>query len=158
MSTFYDALKKAEAEHKKVRASTKEEMSNEVFSMSGGVSKPTLVLLIIGIIATAGIGIYRFNLAKSKSATVAKRNTIAATPVVAPAPAPALAPPKLPRAPGTYGLDGIIDAGDNSMAIINGKLLKPEQSIDHLMLKKISAKEVELLNTKDNSTVILKLN
>ena len=44
------------------------------------------------------------------------------------------------------------------MAIINGKLLKPGETIDSLVLKKVSPDQAELLNTRDNTTVILKLN
>ena len=87
------------------------------------------------------------------------------TAIVPPAPAatstPGVTAVKTPasalRAPGTYGLDGVIDAGTNSMAIVNGKLLKIGDTIDTLTLEKISPKEVELFNSKDNSTVVLKI-
>jgi hypothetical protein len=52
----------------------------------------------------------------------------------------------------------VFDAGLASMAVVNGRILKVDGQIDHLILKKISAKEVEMLNVNDNTTVILKLN
>jgi hypothetical protein len=148
---MYDALRKAEAERKKAGGNSA--------SKAGVSDNIKAVLLLIAVIAVFTIAIYRFN--GAKTALNATKPVIAQAVAVVPTPAKTAvvpAPLKPQRAPGTYGLDGIIDAGTDSMAVINGKLMKPEDSIDNLILKKISPKEVELLNTKDNSTVILKLN
>ncbi len=159
MSTMYDALRKAEAERKKAAGLTETSSlnSNDSIYNSDGGEKIKVLLLLIAVIAVFGIGIYRFITSKTisspkkpETAQVAAQASISTVTT--------LAPLKAQRTPGTYGLDGIIDAGDDSLAIINGKLMKPEQTIDHLILKKISPKQVELLNTKDNSTVILKIN
>jgi hypothetical protein len=61
------------------------------------------------------------------------------------------------RAPGTYGLDGVIYAGADSMAVINGKFLKTGAMIDHLVVKEIGQDSAVILNTKDDTVQTLKL-
>ena len=156
MSTMYDALRKAESERKKVSGVGETKIIIPSGNKGDASENTKIAFLVIALIAVAAIGGYRFNSAKMKMSKPVKTETKVTT-AAAPA-ASTLAPVKAERAPGTYGLDGVIDAGAGSMAIINGKLLKVDESIDQMVLKKISPKEVEMLNTKDSSTVILKLN
>ena len=166
MSTMYDALKKAEAERKKTAKAKLDDSvaeTKEPTNDSGG-ENIKILLLVIAIILFFGIAFFQFMAAK-RGSSVKKpvviqdvAQTSAGAQTAPPTPSTLLPPVKPQRAPGTYGLDGVVDAGSESMAIVNGKLLKVEGSIDHLILKKISLKEVELLNTKDNTTVVLKLN
>jgi hypothetical protein len=154
MSTMYDALRKAEAEHKKAAGLKDKEPEGKAYTAAQGIpdSAKTAVLLL-AVIIVFGIAFYRIKGLQASSKPVAAE-TAASNQVVV---ASSTTNPQQ-RAPGTYGLDGVINAGSNSMAIVNGKLLKVDGTIDSLVLKKISPKEVELLNTKDNSTVILRIN
>ena len=153
---MYDALRKAEAENKKAAGLDVKGPGNtnpEVF-----VDKPNnnmTIVLVIAVIAVFAIVFLRVKSLMGGPKPSTAIHTAMANTAQMPQ-APVSAPVKV-RAPGTYGLDGVIDAGDNSMAIINGKLLKVEGTIDALILKKITPKQVELLNTKDNSTVILNI-
>lgn len=149
MSTFYDALKKAEAEHKKTAPGPTNIVVGQPASGGGMSDTAKTAILAIAVVCVFGIAIYRF--VAAKAATESQSAKAHAAAVATPAPKPQ-------RPPGTYNLDGIVDAGDNSMAIINGKLLKAGESLDALILKKVSPDQAELLNTKDNSMVILKLN
>jgi hypothetical protein len=156
---MYDALRKAEEERKRSAGFVSETEVETVKSSRGGSmsDKTKISILLIAVVCVFGVAFYRFNAAKVQDQK-AKEDAKKKVALVAPAAVNReLNVVKPQRDPGTYGLDGIINSGEQSMAVVNGKLLKPEQSIDHLILKKISAKEVELLNTKDNSMVILKI-
>ena len=121
--------------------------------------KTKTILLLVAVVVIFGTLAFRVYSAKmhEKALQQAMFKKVKASEKAAAKSDAAVVPVKPQRAPGTYGLDGVIEAGDSSMAIVNGKLLKVEGTIDTLILKKISHKEVELLNTKDNSTVILKM-
>ncbi len=156
MSTMYEALRKAEAERKQAAGFMNSGTVKEDTGMAQnrGMSDNTkTILLLIAVICVFGIGIWRFNAAKSAAAP----KGLIVHPIAA-KPTQVLGPvsDKAVRAPGTYGVDGIIDAGMASMAVINGRLLKVEDKIDHLVVKVITAHSVELLNTKDNMTMTLK--
>jgi hypothetical protein len=158
---MYEALKKAEIERK--RAAGLEVKSPQAGNpaVDEGMSDSTkTTILLIAIVIVFGIAIFR--LFGDKITLMFKKPVVQAAAVTPPAhvPVPVAAAAPLANAqrlPGTYGLDGVIDAGANSMAIVNGKLLKVDDAIDDLILKKISPKEVELLNSKDNTTVTLKI-
>jgi hypothetical protein len=154
MSTMYEALRKAEAERKKAAGVVENSSVSEGVPVSLDTSEGIkIAALIAAIVVVFAIAFFRFNAAKGRMAP--NRPAVAAVTEAAVVP---LALAKGVRAPGTYGLDGVIDAGANSMAIINGKLLKVDGQIEHMILKKISPKEVEMLNTQDNTTLILKIN
>ena len=150
---MYDALKKAEAERKKAEGignNTSENVSPIPTVVISENNK--IIMLLIAVIVVFGITIYRINgfLSGTKNPTFTQKTNASQVPA---AQVPAQA--QVPLEP--YKLNGVIDAGENSMAIINGKFLKLEGTIDDLILKKISPKEVELLNSKDNSIVDLKI-
>lgn len=155
MSTLYDALKRAEAERKgdkgfsSRKASVKKSASP---TQDEGSDTIKIIVLLVLVICVFGFVFYRIKSLKQKSASAPANVQQKAAEV-----ATTLAPAKV-RAPGTYELDGIVEAGEGSMAVVNGKLLQLEGSIDHLVLKKILPKQVELLNTKDDSIVVLKIN
>lgn len=158
MSTMYDALKKAEAENKKAAGIQEKSPVGENFVAEGGIPENIkTAALAIAVLAVFAIVFFRIKGSWEAPRKPAVMQTALQTVNSSQASGPTDASIKPKRAPGTYGLDGVIDAGDNSMAIINGKLLKVDETIDDLILKKISPKEVELLNTKNNSTVILKI-
>jgi len=158
MSTMYDALKKAEAERKK--AAGPGSVLKDSKDGADMLKNNQVMILLIAVIIVSSIAFYRIKASIDQSKVMvpvqktivpqadmpAKSSTVQAAPMAEPQ-----------RAPGTYALDGIIEAGENSIAIINGKLIKLDGTIDDLVLKKISSKEADLLNTKDNSTVVLKI-
>ncbi|MBF0483402.1 MAG: hypothetical protein HQL25_01735 [Candidatus Omnitrophica bacterium] len=157
MSTMYEALKKAETDRKKEnKPSIKTQAAPESSLRNLAVA---LAVIFIGLV---GWNIYRYQTsAKAKKAALVKAEAIkhsteTAQPLAAIKPA-ANTIPAIKYLPGTYTLDGIIDAGTASMAVINGNVLKIEDKIEHFIVKKISSQEVELLNTNDNSPLILQL-
>ncbi len=158
MSTMYDALRKAEAERKKAAGldvkGPEKDNSVQVEGLPGNIKS---VALLVAVLVVFAVVFYQIKASLGGPKKTAVVQTAVNTVSTAQVPVTAAAPVKPKRAPGTYGLDGVIDAGENSMAIVNGKLLKIGGTIDYLVLKKIYPKEVELLNTKNNSTVILKI-
>jgi hypothetical protein len=116
---------------------------------SGMSESIKIVVLLIAVIAVFFLAYHRI-----KASMPVSQKAAVASVVVASVPVDAVVKPPVP----TYSLTGVIDAGDNSIAIINGKLLKIDGTIDNLMLKKIFPKEVELLNIKDNQSVFLRIN
>lgn len=153
MSTMYDALRKAEAEHKKAAGLGEKSPESGKPTVNAEMPQNTkTMVLLVAVIAVFVILFFRI-----KGLMGEQKKSVAVTAIKPQTPGAAAEPVKPPRAPGTYDLDGVIDAGDHSMAIINGKLVSLEGTIDNLVLKKISPKEAELLNTKDNSTVVLKI-
>ena len=151
MSTVYDALKKAEAERNKAAGVENKSPEGDTSFSGGGMPESTkIILLLVAVVLVFAFTLYRINgllFANNKPAAV---KTAASS--------PAAAAPAVPQAAlDPYVLGGVINAGENSMAIINGRLLKVDASIDDLVLKKISPKEVELLNSKTGNTVILKI-
>jgi len=59
--------------------------------------------------------------------------------------------------PSVYVLEGVVQDKETSFAVINGKVLQMLDKIDDFMINKISEDEVELINLKDNSKLILSL-
>lgn len=153
MSTLYDALKKAEAENKKTAVhEEKIPQGGKALEVGQMQDNAKAIILLIAVIVVFIFAFWRIKGTLEGSQKSAVQHMVSVTSL----PKAESAPVK-PRMPGTYDLDGTVDAGENSMAIINGKLLKIEGTIDNLILKKIFPKEVELLNAKNNSTVILKI-
>ena len=154
---MYDALRRAEGERKRAMHGRKE---NSSAGSKGAMSaKNKIVLLLVAAVVVLGAAVYRFNTTKTSSGKVSPvaMQTVPVAAPAAPVTAATTMTKKRQRAPGTYQLDGIINGGGRSMAVINGRILIIEQSLDHLILTKISPQQVELLNTNDQSTVILKL-
>jgi hypothetical protein len=150
MSTLYEALRKAESEHSK-----KGVFAPQVQEKPSSAPR-ILVIAVITIAAFwACLGAYRFwatSQQNAKRAAAEKQAAQKASP-----PAAAVAPAVKVRAPGTYGLDGVIYAGPDSMAVINGKYLKTGEKIGHLVVKNILPDSVEVLNTNDNTVQTLQL-
>ncbi len=162
MSTVYDALRRAELERKKIAVNGDPAIGSVENKNNGLPENVKVILLLLAVTFVFGVVVYRINSARaafsSKSASV--KVATAQPAVVAPnkvAVSAGSVSAKPVRAPGTYGLDGVINAGAASMAIVNGRLLRVDENIDHLILKKISPNAVEMLNTRDNSLVVLKL-
>ena len=160
MSTMYDALKKAEAGRK-----------SEHIPSSGQGSAPSSVTgSVVVILAVILAGILGWNFTKARAAS-ANQQALAAqkavtlrnkaekpkAAVAGPAGAHAAKPAADRYPPGTYTLEGVIDSGVDSIAVINGKLLKVGETIDDLAVRKVSAREVELFKAGDNSRMLLEL-
>ncbi|MEI6437992.1 MAG: hypothetical protein WCO69_04490 [Candidatus Omnitrophota bacterium] len=159
MSTMYEALKKAEAERKgTVGSPAKPSGSDEQM-------KNMVVILALVFVAVVGWNIYRYQSAASakKAASAKAAETrraeeamARAQAVTTPAAAPAVAS-NVKHPEGTYGVDGIIAAGAASMAVINGKVLSVGGKIGPLTVQAISAKSVDVLDSRDNAVHAMKV-
>jgi len=143
MSTFYDVLKKAE-------------------NLNPGKPAPKTkkdIPLVFVVILVIVVFVVVFNISKvnhAKKIAAGKKNTAGQlssvkTAATKPAPAPVK---KIYKG---YELEGIICNETNCIAVINGKILKPESTIDDFTVTNISSGSVELRSTKDNSVTTLYL-
>lgn len=157
MSTMYDALRKAEMERKRASGGTVPAESGIAAHTGAMPDNIKIVLLLAAVAAVFGIALYRFMAVRDafKPAKPAMRAANTLAPAAPAVPVPAAPQVKYP--PGTYTLEGVVDAGPVSMAIINGKLLKMNDVIDDLIVRKVSAREVELSDAGGSRKVILKL-
>ena len=157
MSTMYDALKKAE--------SARRPEARLVAGARGLKGSPGLIaVLVLGVVF---LGILGWDLFRRQAASEDRKAALARLQAAKDASAAAQGP-ALPLAaetvavavrypPGTYILEGIVNAGAGSMAVINGRLLKINEGIDALVVRKVSAREVELSDAGGGRQVILKL-
>jgi hypothetical protein len=151
MSTLYEALRKAESEHSKKGVFTPQVQEKPSSALR------ILVIAVVAVLAFwACLGGYRMWTAQRNAAQRQAEEKKAALAVV-PQPAAVAAPAIKVRAPGTYGLDGIIYSGADSLAVINGKYRKTGEKIDHLLVQRIMPDSVEVLNTNDNTVQTLQL-
>jgi hypothetical protein len=153
MSSLYEALRKAELEQNKKGVFTPQVQDKS----SNAVPRILVIAVLVVLVLGAILGAYRLwtesqhQAAQRVAAQRQAEEKKAALAVVVAQPAAVAAPAIKVRAPGTYGLDGVIYAGRDSLAVINGKYLKTGEKIDHLVVQKIRQDSVEVLNTNDNS-------
>jgi hypothetical protein len=151
MSTLYEALRKAELEQNKkgVFAPQIQEKSSSSFPQ----------ILVIALVTVAAfwvcLGAYRYWTEAQLNAKRAAAQKLAAQ--KATQPVAMVGPAAKVRAPGTYGLDGVIYAGADSLAVINGKYRKVGEKIGPLVVQKITQDSVEVLNTNDNTVQTFQL-
>lgn len=151
MSTLYDALKKAEKTQQTQHIEQVKALGKTRRGIPAVVVVLLALLLIFGVSKAAAI---------RKSALSIKKNANSATSIKTQAANPSNTQQPVAIVKKTYTgyeLEGIICNGDSCVAVINGKLLKLQDTISNLIVTKISPQSVELRNSKDDSTKILEL-
>jgi hypothetical protein len=152
MSTLYEALRKAELEQHK-----KSVFAPQIQEKSASSVPRVIVIALVTVAAFwACLGAYRLWLDFRNNAVKQEQAKKVAA-MKAALPAAGTASMGRVRAPGTYGLDGVIYAGEDSMAVINGKYLKTGEMIDYLVVKAITPDSAEVLNTKDDKVQTFRL-
>lgn len=154
MSTLYDALKKASSDREKQKMQNQEEKKGNDMHTDENNAHHTenmkVVILLIAVVAVFGIAFFRFALA-NKWINFSKKPAVSVAKVVS----PAVVQEPIKKDP--YVLNGVIDDGENSIAIINGKLLKLSDKIEGWQVKSISTREVSLFNSLDEQSMVLKI-
>ena len=143
MSTFHDALRKAENSNPaKAAPKTKKDI-------------PLVFVVILAIVLFLAI----FNISKVnhlKKVAAEKKNTANKLSLGKTADAKS-APVIVKKVYNGYELEGIICKENSCIAVINGKIFKPEGTIGDFIVANISSRSVELRNSKNNSVTNLDL-
>ncbi|MGE5308361.1 MAG: hypothetical protein ACM3OC_04695 [Deltaproteobacteria bacterium] len=157
MSTLYDALRKAEKTHQ-VKA--------------GKPQQDIPMIVVIPLCIALVFGIFKFaefrqaaqkrqkNTASAKASTAGQAAAGAkssAAKASAAGSSAASVPAPVKKIYVGYELEGVSCNGDFCVAIINGKLLKADETIDTMVVSKIMPGAVELTNPKDNTTRTIQL-
>ncbi len=153
MSSIHEALKKAATDREKTVVQNK--MENGTINMGEtennvkNIENMKVLFLLIAVIVVFSVGIVRVALA-NKWISFSKKPVIVTRVTKPPIP-----DEKIIKEP--YVLNGVIEDGANSMAIINGKVLKLNDKIDSWQVKNISTREVSLANSLDEQNMVLKI-
>jgi len=143
MSTFYDALKKAQNLNPvKHAAKAKKDIP------------PVFVVISIIVVFLVVFNISKVNHAKK---IAAGKNKTAGKLYSLKTPDAKSAKAIVKKIYSGYELEGIICNETNCIAVINGKILKPESAIDDFIVTNISSGSVELRSSKDSRITNLNL-
>ncbi len=153
MSIIYEALKKVE-KNQGLRENKKNTDEKEIFksktSKNRFFSGKIIIFIFVGILVCLGLILNltgrKDNLEMMANKTTEKIEIVSQQVEQYPE-----------IVPGVYALEGVVQDGENSFVVVNGKILKMFDKIDDFTVNRISGNEVELLNLKDNSKLILSL-
>ena len=157
MSTLYEALKKAEKTQHVQNVLLAQDTQQ---TKAPGKPKRAIPVVVVALFALFFIFSVMRAVSVGKAASSTKKKPDSAASVNKHAAMASNVPQQAVAVKKTYTgheLEGVICNGDSCVTVINGKLLKLQDTIDSLILTKISPGSVELSNPKDDSATILEL-
>lgn len=144
MSTFYEALKKAE--------------SSNPGKSPIKIKKDIPLVFVIILAVFVFMAIFNISRARHVKKVAEKKKKATGRISLSKAPTTKPAPVIIKKEYHGYELEGIICKQDFCVAVINGKILKKEEKIDNMVVKKITPPQtVDLLNLENNITLTLKI-
>lgn len=144
MSTLYEALRKAEKKN------------NHALPKKNNKDSKLLLVIVLAVIFAGVVSLQAVRIKNIRNREAGKKNNKKL--------ASAKASNRQRQVPvfekkkyNGYVLEGIIYNEGAPMAVINGKILRKNGKIDDLTVTNITPNKVELLNSKNNSTITLSL-